>query len=236
MVYLQERYGRDAKAEEDRYQLPPQNVESEEAILGGCLLDPGCYDRIKDLITTPEMFYIRSHQTIWRAIAALGKKGNPTDLMSVTSDLKDRGKLDDIGGISKMAHLVETTVSAVNADHYAKLISTKYHQRRLIHVGHEFIEWGYEAKVRSENISSLFERVRSRIEEITEFSAGESPLERERARFESKLKEVENIVLNIEEIAFRDELLDKLGKKYGTTGEKLIARYYKSLIGSKNGN
>ena len=41
--------------------VPPQNVQAEEAVLGGILLDPDAIGRIADLIK-PEAFYINAHQ------------------------------------------------------------------------------------------------------------------------------------------------------------------------------
>ncbi|MGK7927937.1 MAG: DUF3553 domain-containing protein [Spirulina sp.] len=231
MVYLAEKYGTENPVET----LPPQNVEAEEEILGGCLLDPNAYNRIKDLITDPDMFYISIHRTIWRAISSLGKKGKPTDLMTVTTWLQDKGKLDNIGGTGKLAQLVERCVSAVNIDRYALLLIKKYSLRKLISFGHECIEWGYDQTIDEELLPQLYDRIRSRLEEIPKFSPGQSPRERRYKQYQQKLKEIEDIVLNVEDIAFREELLGDLAQKYSTSISKLTTLYYKSLIGAKNG-
>ncbi|NJL57662.1 replicative DNA helicase, partial [bacterium] len=85
--------------------LPPQNIDAEEAILGGVLLDPEAISRVSELLR-PEAFYISAHQEIYRAALALQGQGRPTDLMSVTSWLYDHGLLDKIGGQSRLAQLV----------------------------------------------------------------------------------------------------------------------------------
>ena len=41
--------------------LPPQNVDAEESILGGILLDPDAVGRVADLLR-PETFYLSAHQ------------------------------------------------------------------------------------------------------------------------------------------------------------------------------
>ena len=43
--------------------VPPQNIQAEEAVLGGILLDPDAIGRIADLIK-PEAFYINAHQAV----------------------------------------------------------------------------------------------------------------------------------------------------------------------------
>ncbi|MGD2184340.1 replicative DNA helicase [Lusitaniella coriacea] len=116
--------------------LPPHNIEAEEAILGGILLDPNAIARIADLLV-PEAFYISAHAEIYRVAIALHRQGKPTDLMMVTSALSDRGKLDSIGGTGKIAQLVDRTVSAVNIDRYAALAMEKYLRRYLLQQAQE---------------------------------------------------------------------------------------------------
>lgn len=131
--------------------LPPQNVEAEESILGGILLDPEAMNRIADFLN-PEAFYISIHAEIYKAALALHWEEKPTDLMTVTSWLQDRGKLDDIGGTGKLAQLVERTVSAVNIDRYADLVMDKFTRRQLIGASHEITELGYDGSLKTEEI------------------------------------------------------------------------------------
>ncbi|MFB2835378.1 replicative DNA helicase [Floridanema evergladense] len=123
--------------------LPPQNIEAEESILGGILIDPEAINRVADLLT-PEAFSLEAHKTIYRATSSLHSQGKPTDLLTVMAWLADRKLLDKIGGQSKLVQLVDRTVSAVNIDQYAKLIEDKHIRRKLIHVGHEITQLGYD--------------------------------------------------------------------------------------------
>lgn len=93
--------------------LPPQNVDAEESILGGILLDPEAIGRVADLLR-PEALYISSHKEIYKAALALYSQGKPTDLMSVTTWLYYHKLLEKVGGTSTLAQLVERTVSAVS--------------------------------------------------------------------------------------------------------------------------
>jgi replicative DNA helicase len=131
--------------------LPPQNIDAEEAILGGILLDPEAITRVADLIR-PEGFYISAHQEIYRAALALQAQGRATDLMSVTAWLRDRGLLDKIGGQSKLVQIIDRTVSAVNIDQYAQLVMDKYMRRRLIRAGNEIAHLGHDTSVDLEEL------------------------------------------------------------------------------------
>ena len=123
--------------------IPPQNIEAEESILGGILLDPEAMGRIVDLIT-PESFYVRAHQEIYEAALKLHSQGKPTDFLTVKSVLEDHSLLEKIGGIDKLTQLLDRTVSAVNIDRYAALIMDKYLRRQLISSGHEIVSLGFE--------------------------------------------------------------------------------------------
>ncbi|AFZ22797.1 replicative DNA helicase [Cylindrospermum stagnale PCC 7417] len=125
--------------------LPPQNIEAEEAILGGILLDPEAIGRISDRLT-PEAFYISAHKEIYQAALRLHAQGKPTDLLAVTSWLADNDKLTRIGGRNKLATLVDRTVSAVNIDALAGLVMEKYLRRQLIKAGGEIVHLGYETE------------------------------------------------------------------------------------------
>jgi replicative DNA helicase len=126
--------------------LPPQNIEAEEAILGGILLDPEAIGRVIDLLVT-EAFSLDAHKIIHRAASTLHGQGKPTDLMSVTAWLSDRNQLEKVGGMNKLAQLVDRTVSAVNIDQYAALVMEKYLRRKLIHAGHRIVDLGYKTAI-----------------------------------------------------------------------------------------
>ncbi|NET59050.1 MAG: replicative DNA helicase [Symploca sp. SIO2E6] len=131
--------------------LPPQNIDAEESILGGILLDPEAIGRVADILST-EAFYINAHRDIYQAALLLYGQGKPTDLMTVTTWLYDHESLEKVGGQSKLAQLVERTVSAINIDRYATLVMDKYLRRQLIKAGNEIVQLGYETSTELEQV------------------------------------------------------------------------------------
>lgn len=125
--------------------LPPQNIEAEEAILGGILLDPEAISRVNDRLI-PEAFYINAHKDIYKAAQRLHSEGKPTDLLAVINWLNDHDILTRVGGRNKLATLVDRTVSAVNIDALAELVMEKYLRRRLIKAGNEIVHLGYQTE------------------------------------------------------------------------------------------
>jgi replicative DNA helicase len=111
--------------------LPPLNIEVEENILGGILLDSNAIIRVIDLLN-PDAFYIESHRIIYQAVLDLYEQQKPTDILAVSNWLKDHKLLKKVGGEAKLVQLLERTVSAVNIDHLAHLVREKYQRRQLI--------------------------------------------------------------------------------------------------------
>ncbi len=99
-----------------KLRLPPQNIEAEEAILGGILLDPEAISRVSDRLLS-EAFYISAHKDIYQAAVRLHAQGKPTDLLSVTSWLTDHDLLVRIGGRNKLATLVDGRSYSVSREH-----------------------------------------------------------------------------------------------------------------------
>lgn len=131
--------------------LPPQNIEAEEAILGGILLDPEAISRVLEMLR-PEFFALPSHQSIYKAMVELHKQGKPTDIMTVTTWLGDRDFLEKVGGQMKIATLVERSISAVNIDQYAALVVDKFLRRKLIEAGNEIVDIGYQTSIELETV------------------------------------------------------------------------------------
>ena len=125
--------------------LPPQNIEAEEAILGGILLDPEAIGRVSDRLVA-EAFYISAHKDIYQAALGLHAQRKPTDLLAVINWLADHDILARIGGRNKLASLVDRTVSAVNIDALASLVTEKYLRRQLIKAGNEIVHLGFETE------------------------------------------------------------------------------------------
>lgn len=121
---------------------PPHNIDAEKALLGAVILKP---DTLHDVSVTvfPESFHADQHRLIFEAISALFSRGNPIDLVSVVSKLKDTGNLERAGGAAYVTELIETVPAASNATYYAEIVQGKSALRGLIHAADDIAEIGY---------------------------------------------------------------------------------------------
>ncbi|MFP4694277.1 MAG: replicative DNA helicase, partial [Halothece sp.] len=144
--------------------IPPQNVEAEESILGGILLDPEAIARVEEILY-PEAFYVQAHQIIYKAAIAVNSQKQPTDLMNIATWLEDNQLLEKVGGRAKLAQLADRTVSAVNIDGYAQLVLDKYLRRQLIEAGYKIIQLGFDT---SEGLNQVLDRAEQSIFQLTQ--------------------------------------------------------------------
>jgi len=125
----------------DSIRTPPHHVESEQAVLGGLLLDNTAIDRI-DL--TEADFYAHDHRIIWRAITGLIDAGKPADVITVAEALESAGELDRVGGLQYVVALSSETPSAANIRSYAKTVRERAMMRRLAEAGTRITDLAYE--------------------------------------------------------------------------------------------
>jgi len=123
--------------------VPPQNLEAEQSVLGGILLDNEAMYKALEVLSE-EDFYKPAHQKIFRALILLSEKGEPADLVTITQKLKSLNLLEEVGGASYVASLINTVPSAANVSYYARIVREKSVLRKLISVSSEIITKGYQ--------------------------------------------------------------------------------------------
>ena len=140
------------------YKLPPQNIEAEENIISAILLDNDVLHDVVEILA-PVDFYKSSHQKIYDAITELYSKNEPVDLITLTNILKERGKLEEVGGATYIAGIVDTVPLAVNAQYYAKIVHDKACLRRLIEKANEISKRCYEDTGEVDEVIGFAEKV-----------------------------------------------------------------------------
>ena len=125
--------------------LPPHSPEAEMALLGSMLLDPQVIPGVLDWVKGPEAFYNEAHGSIYRAVVELYDRNASLDLVQTLERLRDGGVLDRVGGPDYLVELVEGVPSAVNAPHFARLVSEKHRLRSLINAAGEMLYEAYHA-------------------------------------------------------------------------------------------
>lgn len=187
--------------------LPPANIEAEEAILGAILFDPKAISQVEASLL-PSAFYVSAHQEIYQTALKLYHQGNPTDFMAVSTYLADRDRLDKVGGTAKLAQLLNRTVSAVNIDRYVDLVMDKFHRRRLIEAGHKIVDRGYDSTLELEKLlndseQEIFSVTQQRIKSGTDHNSeiatsAFNQLESENPIYPTGIEELDKLITGFE--------------------------------------
>ena len=123
--------------------VPPQDVVAEKSLLGALMISN---EVLPDVLTVlrPRDFYEQRHQTIFQAIVDLYDQHKPVDLLTLTSDLKSKKKLKEIGGAPYLTELSNFVPAASHAKAYADIIEKASVRRRLIKAGTDIANRAYE--------------------------------------------------------------------------------------------
>jgi len=146
------------------HKLPPQNVEAEQSILGGILIENEALHKVMEILTVDD-FYRDAHQMIFNAMLDLSERGEPADLITLMNELRKLNQLDSIGGASYLASLSDSVPTAANIEYYAKIVKEKAVLRKLIQTSTEIITKSYEDR---EDVEELLDEAEQSIFEISE--------------------------------------------------------------------
>ena len=122
--------------------LLPHDLEAEEAVLGSVLIDGECLTRLAPLLKGDD-FYRERNQVCFDAATALFQRGQAVDQVTLAGELARTEKLDLVGGMAYLSHLVSITPTSVHAEYYAQSVSRTSGMRRLIDAGNRIVELGY---------------------------------------------------------------------------------------------
>ncbi|MCD8140209.1 MAG: replicative DNA helicase [Planctomycetaceae bacterium] len=109
----------------------PHNLQAEQALLGGLLLQPNQFDFIEGKVN-PEDFFAPTHGMVFAAMQALRARQQPIDPILLQTELMARGHLDTVGGVVGLAALTDAATTGANVEYYADIIQDLSARRRLI--------------------------------------------------------------------------------------------------------
>lgn len=149
-----------------RLRVPPHDLDAERALLGAIMLKP---EVMHDIAVTiyPESFFADKHGQIYKAILEVFTKGEPIDLLSISTKLKNESSLERIGGAGYLSELVEVVPAAGNAVYYAGLVHNRYTLRQLIHAADDIAELGYS---NPEDIEVTLDQAEKKVYNVTSSS------------------------------------------------------------------
>lgn len=147
----------------------PHNVEAEQSVIGGLLLDDDNSERVQKVLAMlkPESFYIRVHQIVFAELRDMFRANQPVDGLTLFDALESKGLTEQIGGFAYIAQIAKNTPSAANIVHYAMVVREKAMERYGIDMTTKATELLYARNGMS--TADKFETIQSLFTEISDY-------------------------------------------------------------------
>ena len=146
---------------------PPHNIEAEQAVLGAIFLVPDTIVTATEILE-PEDFYRVSHQRIFETMIRLTDKGEPIDLVTITTELEDLKLLNEVGGVSYLTDIANSVPTAANIEYYARIVEEKSTLRRIIFAATDIVTKTYDE---GDEVTDLLDHAEKTILEISQNKA-----------------------------------------------------------------
>ncbi len=147
----------------------PHDLDAEAAVLSAVLNDAAALPAVLELLK-PDQFYSEANRRIYEATMAVHAAGQPVDIVTAASRLRDTERLVQVGGTPYLAQLVDAVPSVANVSAYAAIIRDKWRLRKLITTCTQLAASSYDT---TDNADEWIARARSQIEQV-----GRSPASR----------------------------------------------------------
>ncbi len=144
--------------------VPPHSGEAEQTVLASAMIDHLAVEKILNLLSYDD-FYFEANKEIFDSIKQLHLQNMPVDVVTVSEELKKRGKIDYVGGFEYLASLTDNIITSKNVEAYCNIIKEKSTLRKLISASNEIIEKSYKE---SEDVQKIIELAESRIFSISQ--------------------------------------------------------------------
>lgn len=137
---------------------PPYSREAEEAVIGCVLISPAIYNELRDMLERKD-FYIHRLGFIWEAFERLFETQMGIDMLTVSQELDDMGRLDDVGGSAYLTALLNQVPTTLHADSYAKTVKEHAANRDILNICNVAATEVYAGRKAQDTITAMTEHL-----------------------------------------------------------------------------
>lgn len=129
----------------------PNDLDAEKSVIGSMFLSKYALDKACDILTK-DHFYSDVNAKIFSVLKEMSDKDIPIDATTVTSQLKDKDLLNQVGGVENLTEILDFVPTAANIDHYIKRVQDKYTLRKIIEVATNITTSAYDSSLEVDSI------------------------------------------------------------------------------------
>jgi replicative DNA helicase len=110
--------------------LPPHNVDAEQSLIGGLIIDGRAWERIADIVAEAD-FYRDDNRRIFGHIRKMIETGKTVDVLTLSESIERSNEADQTGGLGYLGEIANATPSVANIRGYAEIVADHSARRRL---------------------------------------------------------------------------------------------------------
>lgn len=129
----------------------PFNREAEEAVLGSVLVNPEVFYDVSHLLQ-PEDFFLHRNRWIWQTFHELHEQRQPIDILTVSKQLEDQGRIEDVGGLAYLTALINNVPTSLHAEAYSRLVQNTSTRRGLLEAANSIARLAYQTDTAIDDI------------------------------------------------------------------------------------
>ena len=167
----------------------PNSIEAERAVLSAIFLSKSAQDMAFEQVDE-SAFYYDNNKKIFLALKSLYESNTPIDMTTITNELRNKGCLEEVGGVIYLTEVLNTESTAANINYYLKIIQDDSLLRRLIEVSNEVNQMGYDT---DKNVSDTLDEAERKILSIVK--------DRRSTEFKTIKEVVYNVQKNLQTLA-----------------------------------
>ena len=167
----------------------PHDLIAEQSVLGAMFLSKLAIEKATEVLTK-KSFYDEKNGIIFQTIVDLNEKKIPIDLTTVTAELNQTKKLNEIGNVEYLTEVLNTVPTAANAEYYIKSVEDNYLLRNVIDTSTEIATLAYENQG---EVSEVLDQVEQKIVKIIK--------NRRSGEFQSIQDVLANVQKNLEKLS-----------------------------------
>ena len=133
------------------FRILPHDLVAEQSVLGAVFISPETMASLADELV-PDDFYKPANKIVFKTMLSLLEKGEPIDATTMVSALTNQGDISNIGGMTYVVELVNSTPTSKNVEHYAKLVKEKATLRKVIADLSDSLSSAYQGDVSIDDI------------------------------------------------------------------------------------
>lgn len=193
----------------------PQSIDIEMAFIGSLIINPSLMDIYYSKIK-PSFFYAQENKAIYLTIKKMYEDEKIIDLLTISEELKAKGKIEEAGTEVYLAELCESIVTERTMPQYFKILAEKSIARNIIIECTKIQELLFNENIEIKSIISKIENIQTESEYDCDFA----DIERKKNGLIKRFNEYTDRIRK-----YREEGFQNIGVSPGKEWKQLTNKY-----------